>query len=53
MKQKTDLIVDGKVIDRDPAAEAAMRALEKFASHGGLLPREEIDEILREDTLIH
>ena len=34
-----------------PAADDALRALEKFASHGGLLPREDIEEILREETL--
>jgi predicted transcriptional regulator len=40
-----------RYLDRDPAADDALRALEKFASHGGLLPREDIDEILREETL--
>jgi len=34
-----------------PTADDALRALEKFASHGGLLPREDIEEILREETL--
>ena len=34
-----------------PGREDALRALAKFASHGGLLPTEEIDEILEEDIL--
>lgn len=38
-------------LDRSPGREEALRSLEKFASHGGLLPPEEIDEILEEDTL--
>ena len=40
-----------RYLDRDPAADDALRALEKFASHGGFLPREDIEEILREETL--
>jgi hypothetical protein len=35
-----------------PGPGDALRALEMFASHGGLLPREEIDEILQEDMLV-
>ncbi|OGD21099.1 MAG: hypothetical protein A2W03_00850 [Candidatus Aminicenantes bacterium RBG_16_63_16] len=31
--------------------EDSLRALAKFTSYGGLLPPEEIDEILEEDTL--
>jgi len=38
-------------LDRSPGREEALRSLEKFASHGGLLPPEEIDQILEEDTL--
>jgi predicted transcriptional regulator len=38
-------------LDRNPAGEDALRSLEKFASHGGLLPVDEIEEILAEDTL--
>jgi predicted transcriptional regulator len=38
-------------LDRSPGGDDALRALEKFASHGGLLPREDIEEILREDVL--
>jgi len=38
-------------LDRSPGREEALRSLEKFASHGGLLPPEEIDQILVEDTL--
>ena len=33
------------------ARDAALRALAKFTSQGGLLPPEEIDEILEEDVL--
>jgi predicted transcriptional regulator len=33
------------------ARDEALRALAKFTSHGGLLPPEEIDEILEEDML--
>lgn len=40
-----------RYLERDPAKEDALRSLEKFASHGGLLAREDIDEILREDVL--
>ena len=38
-------------LDRRPGRDEALRSLEKFASHGGILPPEEIDEILEEDTL--
>lgn len=38
-------------LDRSPGHDEALRSLAKFASHGGLLPPEEIDEILEEDTL--
>jgi len=38
-------------LDRSPGSDEALRALAKFTSHGGLLPPEEIDEILAEDTL--
>lgn len=38
-------------LDRSPGREEALRALAKFTSHGGLLPPEEIDEILEEDVL--
>jgi hypothetical protein len=34
-----------------PLREDALRALAKFTAHGGLLPSEEIDEILEEDAL--
>jgi hypothetical protein len=37
---------------RGPAASDHLRALDKFVSHGGLLKREEIDEILSEDALV-
>jgi predicted transcriptional regulator len=36
-------------LGRGPAASDHLRALDKFVSHGGLLKREEIDEILSED----
>ena len=36
---------------RGPEHEDALRALAKFTSHGGLLPPDEIEEILEEDTL--
>jgi predicted transcriptional regulator len=39
-------------LGRGPAAKDHLRALEKFVSHGGLLEREEIDEILSEDFLV-
>jgi predicted transcriptional regulator len=47
------LIEDALVgyLDRRPGRDEALRSLEKFASHGGILPPEEIDEILEEDTL--
>jgi len=38
-------------LGRGPGREDALRALAKFSSHGGLLPPEEIDEILEEDPL--
>lgn len=38
-------------LERGPGREDALRSLEKFASHGGLLPPEEIEEILEEDVL--
>jgi predicted transcriptional regulator len=38
-------------LGRGPAAEDHLRALDKFVSHGGLLQREEIEEILEEDIL--
>lgn len=38
-------------LDRGPGREDALRSLEKFAFHGGLLPPEEIDKILEEDAL--
>ena len=38
-------------LERSPGREDALRSLEKFASHGGLLPPEEIEEILEEDAL--
>ena len=49
----SDLIEDALVgyLDRRPGRDEALRSLEKFASHGGILPPEEIDEILEEDTL--
>ncbi len=47
------LIEDALVgyLDRSPGRDEALRALAKFTSHGGLLPPEEIDEILAEDVL--
>lgn len=39
MKMKTETAID-----------YALRALAKFTSHGGLLPPEEIDEILDADS---
>ncbi len=42
--------VDG-YLGRLPGTEEALRALEKFVSRGGMLPPEEIDEILEEDSL--
>lgn len=38
-------------LGRGPAATDHLRALDKFISHGGLLQREEIEEILEEDIL--
>jgi len=38
-------------LERSPGREDALRSLEKFASHGGLLPPEEIEEILEEYAL--
>jgi predicted transcriptional regulator len=38
-------------LDRTPGRDEALRALAKFTSHGGLLPLDEIDEILTEDIL--
>lgn len=34
-----------------PGRDEALRALDKFASHGGLLPADEVDEILEDDVL--
>jgi len=34
-----------------PLREDALRALAKFTAHDGLLPSDEIDEILEEDAL--
>ncbi len=34
-----------------PSRDEALRAVAKFASHGGLLPPDEIDDILAEDAL--
>jgi hypothetical protein len=39
-------------LGRGPGAVDHQRALGKFVSHGGLLQREEIDEILSEDILV-
>jgi len=39
-------------LGRGPAALDHLRALERFVSHGGLLGRKEIDEILSEDILV-
>jgi predicted transcriptional regulator len=39
-------------LGRGPAASDHLRALDKFVSHGGLLKREEIDEILSEDIFV-
>ena len=38
-------------LESAPGREDALRALDKFTSHGGLLPPEEVDEILDEDML--
>lgn len=38
-------------LGRGPAATDHLRTLDKFVSHGGLLQREEIEEILNEDIL--
>ncbi len=38
-------------LEGGPGREDSLRALAKFSSHGGLLPPEEIDEILEEDAL--
>lgn len=38
-------------VEQSPGREDSLRALAKFASTGGLLPPEEIDEILADDTL--
>lgn len=38
-------------LEAGPGREDSLRALAKFTSYGGLLPPEEIDEILEEDTL--
>jgi predicted transcriptional regulator len=38
-------------LERSPGREDALRSLEKFSSHGGLLPPDEIEEILEEDVL--
>lgn len=39
-------------LGRGPGAADHLRALDKFVSHGGLLQREEIEEILGEDILV-
>ena len=36
---------------KGPGRDEALRAVAKFTAHGGLLPVEEIDEILAEDNL--
>lgn len=41
-----------RYLGRGPAAADHLRALDKFVSHGGLLQREEIEEILSEDILV-
>lgn len=38
-------------LESAPMREDALRALAKFTAHGGILPPEEIDEILDEDML--
>lgn len=38
-------------LDRGPGRDEALRSLAKFTSHGGLLPIDEVEEILAEDTL--
>ena len=38
-------------LEGGPRREDSLRALAKFTSYGGLLPPEEIDEILEEDAL--
>jgi predicted transcriptional regulator len=38
-------------LGQGPLANDHLRALDKFVSHGGLLQREEIEEILSEDIL--
>jgi len=50
----SDLIQDAlnDYLQQDPAHGDALRACEKFCSHGSLLGREEIEEILQEDMLI-
>ena len=50
----SDLIQDAlnDYLQQDPARGDALRASEKFCSHGSLLGREEIEEILQEDMLI-
>lgn len=42
----------GGYLGRPPGHDEALRALEKFTSHGGLLPLAEVDEILAEDMLL-
>jgi hypothetical protein len=39
-------------LGRFPAAKDRLRALDKFVSHGGLLKRKDIDEMLSEDILV-
>lgn len=52
MKKKIGTIVEEKLLaSAKQRAAAEDRALDKFASHGGLLQREEIEEILNEDIL--
>ena len=38
-------------LDRSPASADALHAVAKFTSHGGLLTVDELDDILKEDTL--
>jgi len=48
-----DLIEDALsgYLNRSPGREEALRSLEKFTSHGGMLQSEELAEILEEDDL--
>lgn len=49
----SDLLQDAlnNYLQQDPSRNDAVRACEKFCSHGSSLKREEIDEILQEDML--